>query len=143
MICVRYVEKAKKIAKKKGIAFTHISTELGKSRGYLSEMLANERDLPEHMLADVASLLGVTVADLTGEKENPTSVYTGGEVDTAKMLRYLDNLSTKKPTAQGDGLRLDSYEDIDKWLDTLDGKGLDMVIAMAAAKKVKVNEDKS
>lgn len=120
MICVRYVEKAKKIAKKKGIAFTHISTELGKSRGYLSEMLANGRDLPEHMLADVASLLGVTVADLTGEKENE-----------------------KKPTAQGDGLKLDSYEDIDQWLDTLDGKSLDMVIAMAAAKKVKVNEDKS
>lgn len=120
MICVRYIEKAKKIAKKKGIAFTHISTELGKSRGYLSEMLASERDLPEHMLADVASLLGVTVADLTGDFENE-----------------------KKPPAQGDGLKLDSYEDIDKWLDTLDGKGLDMVIAMAAAKKVKVNEDKS
>lgn len=63
---MRYVEKAKEIAKKKGIAFTHISTELGKSRGYLSEMLANERDLPEHMLADVASLLGVTVDDLRG-----------------------------------------------------------------------------
>lgn len=120
MICVRYVEKAKEIAKKKGIAFTHISTELGKSRGYLSEMLANERDLPEHMLADVASLLGVTVDDLRGDTENE-----------------------KKPTAQGDGLKLDSYEDIDQWLDTLDGKGLDMVIAMAAAKKVKVNEDKS
>lgn len=117
---MRYVEKAKKIAKKKGIAFTHISTELGKSRGYLSEMLANGRDLPEHMLADVASLLGVTVADLRGNTENE-----------------------KKPTAQGDGLKLDSYEDIDQWLDTLDGKGLDMVIAMAAAKKVKVNEDKS
>ena len=143
MICVRYVEKAKKIAKKKGIAFTHISTELGKSRGYLSEMLANGRDLPEHMLADVASLLGVTVADLTGEKENPASVDAGGAVDMAKMLADLDNLSAKKPTAQGDGLKLDSYEDIDKWLDTLDGKGLDMVIAMAAAKKVKVNEDKS
>lgn len=120
MICVRYVEKAKKIAKKKGIAFTHISTELGKSRGYLSEMLANGRDLPEHMIADVASLLGVPVADLTGDSENE-----------------------KKPTAQDDGLKLDSYEDIDQWLDTLDGKGLDMVIAMAAAKKVKVNEDKS
>lgn len=117
---MRYVEKAKKIAKKKGIAFTHISTELGKSRGYLSEMLANGRDLPEHMLVDVASLLGVTVADLTGDSENE-----------------------EKPTAQGDGLKLDSYEDIDQWLDTLDGKGLDMVIAMAAAKKVKVNEDKS
>lgn len=81
MICVRYIEKAKEIAKKKGIAFTHISTELGKSRGYLSEMLANGRDLPEHMLADVASLLGVTVADLTGGFENE-----------------------KKPTAQSDGL---------------------------------------
>lgn len=81
MICVRYVEKAKKIAKKKGIAFTHISTELGKSRGYLSEMLANGRDLPEHMLADVASLLGVAVDDLRGDTENE-----------------------KKPTAQGDGL---------------------------------------
>lgn len=81
MICVRYVEKAKKIAKKKGIAFTHISTEIGKSRGYLSEMLANGRDLPEHMLADVASLLGVTVDDLRGDSENE-----------------------KKPTAQGDGL---------------------------------------
>ena len=75
------MEKAKKIAKKKGIAFTHISTELGKSRGYLSEMLANGRDLPEHMLADVASLLGVTVDDLRGDSENE-----------------------KKPTAQGDGL---------------------------------------
>lgn len=78
---MRYVEKAKKIAKKKGIAFTHISTELGKSRGYLSEMLANGRDLPEHMLADVASLLGVSVNDLRGDSENE-----------------------KKPTAQGDGL---------------------------------------
>lgn len=78
---MRYVEKAKEIAKKKGIAFTHISTELGKSRGYLSEMLANGRDLPEHMLADVASLLGVTVADLRGNTENE-----------------------KKPTAQGGGL---------------------------------------
>lgn len=90
---MRYVEKAKKIAKKKGIAFTHISTELGKSRGYLSEMLANERDLPEHMLADVASLLGVTVADLTGDSENE-----------------------KKPLAQGEGRRERlsklSYEDL-------------------------------
>ena len=76
------MEKAKKIAKKKGIAFTHISTELGKSRGYLSEMLANGRDLPEHMLADVASLLGVTVADLIGD----------------------DFAQKEKPTAQGDGL---------------------------------------
>ena len=101
---MRYVEKAKKIAKKKGIAFTHISTELGKSRGYLSEMLANGRDLPEHMLADVASLLGVTVDDLRGEKENPASVDAGGAVDMAKMLADLDKLSTKELA--------DFYEDV-------------------------------
>lgn len=67
----------------------------------------------------IANYFGVSVDDLRGDTENE-----------------------KKPTAQGDGLKLDSYEDIDQWLDTLDGKGLDMVIAMAAAKKVKVNEDK-
>lgn len=65
--------------------------------------------------------------------------YFGVSVDDLRE----DTESEKKPTAQGDGLKLDSYEDIDQWLDTLDGKGLDMVIAMAAAKKVKVNEDKS
>ena len=67
---------------------------------------------------------------------------TGGAIDTVKMSAGLDNLFTKKPTAQGDGLKLDSYEDIDQWLGTLDGKGLDMVIALAIAKKVKINEDK-
>lgn len=90
MICVRYVEKAKEIAKKKGIAFTHISTELGKSRGYLSEMLANGRDLPEHMLADVASLLGVTVADLRGNTENekkPTAQSDFTARFTARFMR--------------------------------------------------------
>ena len=91
---MRYVEKAKKIAKKKGIAFTHISTELGKSRGYLSEMLANGRDLPEHMLADVASLLGVTVADLTGDSENekkPIVKDDGQEVSTEYIEKWIDN----------------------------------------------------
>lgn len=75
----------------------------------------------ERNLKKIADYFGVTVADLIGD----------------------DSAQQKKPTAQGDGIKLDSYEDIDQWLDTLDGKGLDMVIAMAAAKKVKVNEDKS
>ena len=108
---MRYVEKAKEIAKKKGIAFTHISTELGKSRGYLSEMLANERDLPEHMLADVASLLGVTVDDLRGDSENE-----------------------KNPTAQGDGLDVDYIE---KWIDNdASEEQLKLFIAKASAKLV-------
>ena len=113
MICVRYVGKAKKIAKKKGIAFTHISTELGKSRGYLSEMLANERDLPEHMLADVASLLGVTADDLRGDSENE-----------------------KKPLAQGDGLDV-NYIEIEKWIDNdASEEQLKRFIARASAKLV-------
>lgn len=106
------MEKAKEIAKKKGIAFTHISTELGKSRGYLSEMLANGRDLPEHMLADVASLLGVTVDDLRGDTENE-----------------------KKPTAQGGELDVDYIE---KWIDNdASEEQLKLFIAKASAKLVK------
>lgn len=69
----------------------------------------------------IANYFGVPVDDLIGD----------------------DSAQQKKSTAQGDGLKLDSYEDIDQWLDTLDGKGLDMVIALAIAKKVKNNEDKS
>lgn len=105
MICVRYVEKAKKIAKKKGIAFTHISTELGKSRGYLSEMLANGRDLPEHMLADVASLLGVTVDDLRVDSENekkPTVKDDGRSEFTEKdvaILKWFHSLPEEKRRA--------------------------------------------
>lgn len=111
---MRYVEKAKKIAKKKGIAFTHISTELGKSRGYLSEMLANGRDLPEHMLADVASLLGVTVADLIGD----------------------DSAQKEKPTAQGDGQDL-SIKDVESWIDNdASEEQLKRFIAKASAKLV-------
>lgn len=140
---VKTVETIRAMCKKKKTSLTRLEERLGFSNGYIGKMAKRPSSPPYDKLVAIANELGVTVADLTGEKENPTSVYTGGEVDTAKMLTYLDNLSTKKPTAQGDGLKLDSYEDIDQWLDTLDGKGLDMVIAMAAAKKVKVNEDKS
>ena len=70
-------------------------------------------------MAKIANYFGVSIDDLRGDTENE-----------------------KKPTAQGDGLKFDSYEDIDQWLGTLDGKGLDMVIALAIAKKVKINEDK-
>lgn len=61
---------------------------------------------------------------------------------TVEELLKDDTENEKKPTVKDDGLKLDSYEDIDQWLGTLDGKGLDMVIALAAAKKVKINEDK-
>lgn len=137
------VEIIRALCKKKKTSLTRLEEKLGFSNGYIGKMAKRPSSPPYERLVAIANELEVTVPDLTGEKENPASVNTGGAIDTVKMSAGLDNLFTKKPTAQGDGLRLDSYEDIDKWLDTLDGKGLDMVIAMAAAKKVKVNEDKS
>ena len=94
---------------------------LGVSSGVYSQWNTGRTHPRKSKLPIIAEYLGVEVSDIQGD-------------DTNKK---------EKPTAQGDGLKLDSYEDIDQWLDTLDGKGLDMVIAMAAAKKVKVNEDKS
>lgn len=114
------VETIRALCKKKKTSLTRIEEKLGFSNGYIGKMAKRPSSPPYDKLVAIANELGVTVADLTGDTENE-----------------------KKPTAQGDGLKLDSYEDIDQWLDTLDGKGLDMVIAVAAAKKVKVNEDKS
>lgn len=99
---------------------TPVAQKLGISKGTVASWKRRGNDPTDAYLAKIANYFGVSVDDLRGNSENE-----------------------KKPTAQGNGLKLDSYEDIDQWLDTLDGKGLDMVIAMAAAKKVKVNEDKS
>lgn len=99
---------------------TPVAQELGISKGTVASWKRRGNDPTDAYLAKIANYFGVSVDELRGDTENE-----------------------KKPTAQSDGLKLDSYEDIDQWLDTLDGKGLDMVIAMAAAKKVKVNEDKS
>lgn len=136
------VEIIRALCKKKKTSLTRLEEKLGFSNGYIGKMAKRPSSPPYERLVAIANELEVTVPDLTGEKENPASVNTGGAIDTVKMSAGLDNLSTKKPTAQGDGLRLDSYEDIDQWLGTLDGKGLDMVIALAIAKKVKNNEDK-
>ncbi len=72
---MRNVERAKQIAKSKGISFSFVCGQIGKSRGYLAEILAGERDIPEKMLEPVANALGVTVAELKGQepaqKEKP------------------------------------------------------------------------
>lgn len=113
------VETIRALCKKKKTSLTRIEGKLGFSNGYIGKMAKRPSSPPYDKLVAIANELGVTVADLTGDTENE-----------------------KKPTAQGDGLKLNSYEDIDQWLGTLDGKGLDMVIALAIAKKVKNNEDK-
>lgn len=113
---VKAVETIRALCKKKKTSLTRLEEKLGFSNGYIGKMAKRPSSPPYDKLVAIANELGVTVADLTGEKENPASVYTGGEVDTAKMLTYLENLSTKKPTAQGDGLRERlsklSYEDL-------------------------------
>lgn len=72
---MRNVERAKKIATEKGINVSFVCREVGKSRGYISQMLVSGRDFPDEMLAPVANALGVTVAELKGEepeqKEKP------------------------------------------------------------------------
>lgn len=98
---------------------TPVAQKLGISKGTVASWKRRGNDPTDAYLAKIANYFGVSVDDLRGDSENE-----------------------KKPTAQGDGLKLDSYEDIDQWLGTLDGKGLDMVIALAIAKKVKNNEDK-
>lgn len=75
---MRNVERAKQIAKSKGISFAFVCAQIGKSRSYLSEMLANNRDIPEKMIKPVADALGVTVEELMGEaleqKEKPNTL---------------------------------------------------------------------
>lgn len=84
---MRNVERAKQIAKSKGVSFAFVCTQIGKSRGYLAEILANNRDIPEKMLEPVAQALGVTVAELKGEheqKEKPNAL-DGIELDMARL----------------------------------------------------------
>lgn len=81
---MRNVERAKKIATEKGINVSFVCREIGKSRGYISQMLVSGRDFPDEMLASVANALGVTVEELTGEeqKEKPS---TAGEIDLSGL----------------------------------------------------------
>lgn len=79
---MRNVERAKKIATEKGINVSFVCREIGKSRGYISQMIVSGRDFPDEMLVPVANALGVTVEELTGEeqKEKPTP-GEGSELD--------------------------------------------------------------
>lgn len=81
---MRNVERAKKIATEKGINVSFVCREIGKSRGYISQMLVSGRDFPDEMLVPVANALGVTVEELTGEeqKEKPS---IAGEIDLSGL----------------------------------------------------------
>lgn len=98
------VEIIRALCKKKKTSLTRLEEKLGFSNGYIGKMAKRPSSPPYERLVAIANELEVTVADLTGENESPASVDAGGAVDTAKTLADLDKLSTKKPTAQGDGL---------------------------------------
>lgn len=102
---MRNVERAKKIATEKGINVSFICREVGKSRGYISQMLVSGRDFPDEMLKPVANALGVTVEELTGEeqKEKPAPGEGSGldarfdallsqmtDADRADLLEYME-----------------------------------------------------
>ena len=98
---MRNVERAKKIATEKGINVSFVCREIGKSRGYISQMLVSGRDFPDEMLPSVANALGVTVAELKGEtldedpaqKEKPAP--DGSELDAA-FNAVLDQLTEQE-----------------------------------------------
>lgn len=102
---MRNVERAKKIATEKGINVSFVCREIGKSRGYISQMIVSGRDFPDEMLVPVANALGVTVEELTGEeqKEKPTPGEGSGldarfdellsqmtDADRADLLEYME-----------------------------------------------------
>lgn len=103
---MRNVERAKQIAKSKGVSFAFVCTQIGKSRGYLAEILANNRDIPEKMLEPVAQALGITVEELTGEseqKEKPSGLPAGLDVTqyTPEQLEVLNAVTKKIQTEEG------------------------------------------
>ena len=103
---MRNVERAKKIATEKGINVSFVCREIGKSRGYISQMLVSGRDFPDEMLPSVANALGVTVAELKGEtldedpaqKEKPTPGEGSGLDARAKAT--LDKMKKLSPEQQ-------------------------------------------
>ena len=106
---MRNVERAKKIAAEKGINVSFVCREIGKSRGYISQMLVSGRDFPNEMLEPVAKALGVTVEELKGEepeqKEKPS---TAGEIDVSGLSpedAELVKLLLKAPEAKKNAIR--------------------------------------
>lgn len=92
---MRNVERAKRIATDKGINVSFVCREIGKSRGYISQMLVSGRDFPDEMLEPVANALGVTVSELTGEEQKEKPAPVGSELDAA-FSAVLDQLTAEE-----------------------------------------------
>lgn len=93
---MRNVERAKKIATEKGINVSFVCREVGKSRGYISQMLVSGRDFPDEMLAPVANALGVTIEELTGEEQKEKPSTPEGDGLDAAFNAVLDQLTEQE-----------------------------------------------
>lgn len=120
---MRNVERAKQIAKSKGISFAFVCTQIGKSRGYLAEILANGRDIPEKMLAPVAQALGVTVEELTGESKQ-------GESKQKEKPNAFDGVGLGALLKGCEGLPKEELEEAREILDRLDADKLNAALLM-------------
>lgn len=99
---MRNVERAKRIAADKGVNISFVCREIGKSRGYISQMLTTDRDFPNEMLLPVANALGVTVEELTGEqKENPPQP-SQSEVDAD--IKWIEQKLVEMPKEKREAL---------------------------------------
>lgn len=122
---MRNVERAKKIATEKGINVSFVCREVGKSRGYITQMLVSGRDFPDEMLAPVANALGVPVEELTGEEQKEKPAPGGSELDAdvkAKAYTILDKLS-KLPAKQQEAFLNSLDISIDAALNMMGGNG--------------------
>lgn len=121
---MRNVERAKKIATEKGINVSFVCREIGKSRGYISQMIVSGRDFPDEMLVPVANALGVTVEELKGQepakKEKPAP-GEGSGLD-AKAKATLDKMKKLSPEQQAAFLDMLNTT-IDAVLNMPDGDG--------------------
>lgn len=93
---MRNVERAKKIAADKGINISFVCREIGKSRGYISQMLTTDRDFPDELLLPVANALGVTVKELTGESEKKEKPNALDGVGLGVLLKECEGLSKEE-----------------------------------------------
>lgn len=115
---MRNVERAKKIAADKGINISFVCREIGKSRGYISQMLTTDRDFPDELLLPVANALGVTVEELTGESEKKEKPNALDGVGQGALLKECEGLSKEE------------LEEVREILDRLDADKLNAALLM-------------
>ena len=92
---MRNVERAKQIATEKGINVSFVCREIGKSRGYISQMLVSGRDFPDDMIEPVANARGVSVDYLTGATDDPHPAEQKEKAPQSDVDRLMEGLNAE------------------------------------------------